>query len=63
MRQIDDEEAKRLIEHYLLSHPDHSLEEMATALEMPQDQARRVMNDVVVQESVPETGNTPSEGD
>jgi predicted ArsR family transcriptional regulator len=63
MRQIGDDEAKRLIEHYLLSHPDHSLDEMATALEMPQDQARRLMNEVVVPETVPETGNTPNEGD
>jgi hypothetical protein len=56
MPEISDEEAKKLIEHYLMSNPSDDPDEMATALELPQEQARRIVQDLSIPETAPETG-------
>ena len=60
MAQMTDEEAKTKIEQYLMDHPERPADEVAMALQIPQDQARRLMQDEMVQETAPETGKKTS---
>jgi predicted ArsR family transcriptional regulator len=60
MAPMSDEEAKKKIEQYLMDHPERPADEIAMALDIPQDQARRLMQDGLMPENAPETGKKTS---
>ncbi len=60
MAEMSDEEAKKKIERHLMNHSDRSAEEVALALQIPQEQARCLMQDQMMPETAPETGKKTS---
>lgn len=60
MAEMSDEEAKKKIEQYLLNHSERPADEVALALQIPQEQARRLMQDRMMPETAPETGKKTS---